>query len=346
MVLVPERMGVAISTADGEAVTQWRQDQYRELKWTREKSQVSRCDLTVPFRPGPRVVQWWHWASVWDMDAPRRNGPLWRGPVVGVERDDDTMTLSARDVSVFGQKTRTPITKRWDGKYPATIAAELWNRMLDMRGYDTRMMVNQDPLGDPYDFDTKQNEKKLHQVFDELVKLGLTWTVVGGTPVLGPMPLEPVAVLNRNHLAEHDFKLVQDGSTMCNDLVVRGADDLHRASMPLPGGVILQETLNLDDVFGVSNLIKASKQFLREHMIPRETVVGRRTKLTPSAPIRLEQIVPSARVDIALYGKVTRMELDSLEVVCGPDGDTASIGVEAVNDEPPELDSLYQPGGF
>lgn len=344
--VVPERMSVTVKTRGGVQVDQWLCDQYKSIEWTREKSKPSKCDLIVPRRLRPPPLTWHHWAYVYDQDAPRDKALLWRGPIVHRARGKDFWTISARDTGALMHKTRNPLTKRWDAQYPAAIAAEMWSAMLDLHGLDIIPQVMDDPLGDPFDFESKRDEKSLAVVMEELVKLGLEWTVVGGTPVLGPMPLEPVAALAERDFLDHNLELVEDGTAACNDLVMRGPDTIGRGRVPLPDGLVLQGIANADDMFGVSNVDKAIRQYLRYHSTPREYLSGDQVKLRPRADIALSQIVPSARVTIGLYDSLHLMEIESLKVTADESGSSASMGVTAVNDDLPELDSNVEPGAL
>ena len=340
---VPEDMAVVLATASGVPTgLQWLPHQYKTLTWSREAAQVSKCEVVVP-AAGQKVYPWLHWISVWDMTA---NTMLWRGPVVYRSRGKDLLSISARDVAVFSHKTRTPLTKRWDAQYPAVIAAELFRPMLDLQGLDIVPRILDDPYGDPFDYSTKRDEKMLNITLDDLVKLGLQWTVVAGTPVLGPMPRTPAAALTDQHFLDHDLQLVMDGSLVCNDIVLRGPDAIGRGREPMPAGLVLQGIANIDDIFGVSNVDKAVTQYLRHHSKLRESLTGGQVKLRLDAPLRLTQLVPSARVTVNLYDVTTPMALDSLQVNADEGGVSASVSLAPVNDDPPELDSKVEAGAL
>lgn len=342
-VFVPQRQGVTLSTTSGVLVYQWLPANYKSLTWTREGSKASKCDLVVPNVPGLTVFPWLHRISVWDMDTGKE---LWRGPVVHRSRGKDFLSLSARDNGIYLQKTRVPMTKRWDGQYPATIAAELWSAMLDQQGIDAIPQIMDDPLGAPFDYSTTADEKLLSVTMDDLVKLGGRWTLNGPTPVLGPMPLKPVAALAEHHFLEHDLELVMDGSQTCNDLVLRGADSIGQQRQAMPGGLVLQGIATVNDMFGVSNVDRAIGQYLRYHSKMQEVLSGSNVTLRLDAPIRLSQVIPSARVTINLYDRTTLMAIDTLTVTADDSGVSGSITVEAVNDDPPELDSKADQGAL
>lgn len=140
----------------------------------------------------PTIQPWVHWITVWDENA---TDVLWRGPIQSISANRTTVSMSVRDVSIYGQKTRTPITKKWDAADPAAIAAELWNRMLEDKGINVAPIVRPDPLGDRFDYSATYDSTMLESNISDLEQMGLRWTVVAGVPVLGPLPLKPIAAL-------------------------------------------------------------------------------------------------------------------------------------------------------
>jgi hypothetical protein len=67
--------------------------------------------------------------------------------------------------------------------------------------------------------------------------------------------------------------------------------------------------------------------------------------LHPAAPVTIGALIPSARVTVAAYGVLTPMELQSVEVSADGDDTTVSVGLESVEDNPPELIKVERPNG-
>jgi hypothetical protein len=59
--------------------------------------------------------------------------------------------------------------------------------------------------------------------------------------------------------------------------------------------------------------------------------------LHPYAPLTIESLMPSARVTVSAYGALSLMELQSMEVAMTSDGASITVGLEGVDDFPPEL---------
>jgi hypothetical protein len=59
--------------------------------------------------------------------------------------------------------------------------------------------------------------------------------------------------------------------------------------------------------------------------------------LSPYAPLDIESLVPSVRVTVSAYGTLALMELQSMEVSMDSSGVAVTVGLESVDDDPPEL---------
>jgi hypothetical protein len=161
--------------------------------------------------------------------------------------------------------------------------------------------------------------------------------VVAGTALLGPAPRISMASLGEDDFIEGNLELVRDGSRMFTDVLLRGADEVSRARVN-NGGLNLQTIVDVDSLFGVSNADRAARQYLRYCSSMREAVsTGGSSQLHPYAPVGIESLVPSARVTVNAFGVLTLMEIQSVEVGFSADDLSVSIGLESVDDDPPEL---------
>ena len=345
MIIEGEQMVSLHTGPGGVTLYQYLPHQLQSLTWTRTLRDTSQLDLTIPADLGPDpdldVVPFQHWLSVWTPKAAR---PLWTGPIIKPDFGRDTVKFTARDISVFTGYTRVSTTKSWRFTDPSVIAAELWDGLLNNHGLAVTPTQNADPLGTPFDYDVTADVGLVKAAMDDLVERGLYWTVVGDTPVLGRAPLAPVASLSEDHFIGGDPRIVRDGTRMANDILVRGADNLARYRVDR-AGLNLQTVINIDDMFGVSNVAQAAGQYARYMSAPRDAIVmGAGTQLHPDAPVTIDQLVPSARVITEILGRRSTMELEGVEVTS--DGLTASVGVtlESVTDYPPEL-AQFTDGG-
>lgn len=336
--VITDQQIVSLHTYTGVQQFQFLGSELIDLTWTRESRETSRCELQVPgsmdYETLPDIVPWLHWVSVWDETGQEL---YWTGPIQKITANRDSMTIAARDMSSLFSRTRCPITKRWDVSDPADIANELVMAMIEHHSLNTAPIVRHDPLGDKFDFAAKADEVMMDQVMDDLVQLGLYWTVVGGVLVLGPMPRKAVV-----SLSEHDFigggmSVVRDGSATYNDVLLRSADNLARAVVPM-GGLNLQTIVNIDSMFGVSNTDRAAKQYARHVSVIRDGVSLPDTAvLHPYAPVTVDRLVSSNRFIVDAFGLIVPMELVGIDVTATPDSSSVSVRMIGANDELPEL---------
>ncbi|AVO21333.1 minor tail protein [Mycobacterium phage Megabear] len=341
MIVSDEQM-VSLETHRGVPLTQFLPDETMNLEWTRERSATSTCSITVPTTPGMvDLLPWAHWVTVWDGDG---QSVLWRGPFYNARKNRIATTISALDPSAHHRRTRTPLTKRWEAVDPCVPAAAMWEQLVEDKNLNIRPIVRPDPLGDRFDYALVRDAAMMEQDIADLVRLGLRWCVVGGVPILGPVSREPVAALTEEDFLGDGLELVRDGSQMYNDVVLRGADTIARARVDLPGQN-LQTIVEIDDMFGASNADKAVRQFVRYTGAVRDTVEARDgTELHPEAPIRIEHLIPTARITVEAFGVVTLTEVRKVQVRVTPGRTSVSVGLDSVNDDLPELVELQQTG--
>lgn len=335
---------VAIHTHRGVQLYQFLAGEQIGLSWSRELRQPSKCELQVPALYAeelPAIQPWVQWITVWDG---RGREVLWRGPITRRARRRDSLTITAFDIGAYLRRTRCPLTKRWDATDPADIAREMWAAMIEDKNLNVRPFVQPDPLGDRFDFATVKDDTMLDQVIGDLVQMGLRWTVVGGVPYLGPMPLRPVAALGEHDFIGGGLELVTDGESTFNDVVLRAADTISRGRVDI-AGQNLQTIVNVDNMFGVSNADKAVRQYVRHTGSIRDVVVvPSGAELHPDAPVSVDQLIPSARFTVQGYGLLTLQELQSMKVTCAPGSTSVAVSLESVNDDLPELVAIVGAG--
>lgn len=336
--VISEHQIVSLHTFGGVQLDQFLGNELIECVWSREVSETSRCELTVPSTIDhnrlPNIQPWLHWVSVWDDSG---QDLYWTGPIRRVEGDRESIRISARDVSSLFSRTRCPIQKRWENGDPADIANEMWQSMGDWHGLNLRPVVRQDPFGDRFDYTAVGEEAMLDVVMDELVHLGLRWSVVSGVPLLGPLPHTPVAALTEDDFVNGGLTLVRDGSSTFNDVLLRGGADLARARVPM-AGLNLQTVVDIDSMFGVGNADRAVRQYARYVSKIHDSVTLPETaSLHPDAPVSIGQLIPTARLVIDAYGLLLPVELTGVDVSLSTDSSDVSIRVTGVDDDLPEL---------
>ena len=339
--VIDDHQIVSIHTHTGVQLYQFLANDLIDLTWTRTHRTPSRCEINIPptldYHRMPDLVPWQHWMSVWDNVGQEL---YWTGPIQKVAANRDTMTITGRDMSALFTRTRCPITKRWDATDPATIAADLINATIDHHNLTTTPIVRADPLGDRFDYRVTADERMLDSHIDELANLGLHWTVTSGTPVLGPMPRQPVAALNEHDFVGGGVTVIRDGRQFYNDVLLRAADSIAQARVPLTG-LNLQTIVNIDSMFGVGNADRAATQYARHVSTLRDTIVlPDNTTLHPNAPIHISQLIPTNRVTIDAYGMQVLMQITGVDVRYTAQESSVSVRLESVDDHLPELVQL------
>lgn len=336
-VITPEQI-ISLHTIDGVQLYQFLGRDLVDLSWSRESREVSRFNSTVPSTLDdgkiPDLQPWIHWVSAWDEYGEHL---YWTGPIQRVTFDRQSMGISARDISAFFTRTRCPVKRRWDVADPAEIASVMWERMIELHGLHVEPIVRRDPFGDKFDYEAKGEGVMLDTVMDDLSRLGLYWTVVSGTPILGPMSRTVIASLDENDFVGSGLTLVRDGSNTFNDVLLRGADNLAQAKVKM-AGLNLQTIVNVDDMFGVSNTQRAVQQHARYVSKIHDTVaLPDDATLHPNAPVSIGQLIPSSRFVINAYGTMITMELTGVDVSFTPQTASVVPRLVVVDDDIPEL---------
>jgi len=340
--IVSDTQIVSLRTATGKQIDQYLGEDQVTLSWSRERNETSKFETTIPSSMTytgklPDIVPWLHWIDVWDEKG---RDLLWTGPVTSFTGNRRDMSISARDISAFTTKTRNKVRKRWDGTDPAVIAGEHYTRMIEHHGLNVRPLVRLDPLGDRFDFRSSSDENMMDAVMDDLTNLGLVWTIVNGVPLLGPWSRDPVTVLGEDDFMGDGITLTRDGTRSYNDILLRSGNAKTYAKVPM-AGLALQQIVNVDSMFGVSNTNRATNTYAAWAAKIRDGIsIPGGTILHPQAPITIEQLIPTARVTVQAYGSLYLMEIVSVEVTTDQGNCQVGVTMEAVDDELPELVEL------
>ncbi|AQT78327.1 hypothetical protein B1R94_02360 [Mycolicibacterium litorale] len=347
MPVLPDKQMVSLRTWRGVQLYQFLPDygQLIDLSWSLESRDVSTCRLTIPTPLAvdgglPQIQPWLHWIDVWDGEGQKL---LWSGPIQRAALGWQTTVITAKDIGALYTRTRCPITKRWDATDPAAIAHELVNAMIGLHNVNVAPIVRFDPFGDKFDYAVTADAAMLDTHISELVNLGLFWTVVGGVPMLGPRSRKPVAALSETDFMNSDgITLDRDGSSTFNDVLLLSGTDKSRSRVEM-GGLNLQTIFHSDTTTGVSNTDRATKASARYVSRFHDTIsLPDNAVLHPSAPVSIDELLPSARMTIEAFGMLIPVELTGIDVSYTPDTSAVSIRIAAVDDELPELITLQR----
>jgi hypothetical protein len=321
---------MSIHTVTGQSVGDILCTSMAGQTWGRERNEVSRAEVAVATAREAELldelIPWHHWGTLWDGSE-----PIWTGPIQRVAYGRDLTQVSLRDTSTFMWRTRVPITKAWEGMEPERIAAEMWAAMLEMHRIRATPVISPDPGGEPFDFQVTADSRMLNATMDELVKVGLNWAVVAGTPLLGQASTQPVA-----QLQECDFlttiEKLRDGTNTFNNVRLQGQNGADTYLEPM-AGLNLQTLMSMDDLFGVANISRATRQYARRvSRIKDQLVVPASASLHPEAPVTLSDLIPGNRFLVSAWGTTATMVLDQMEVTSSAGRVDVKVTLEAETD--------------
>lgn len=311
-VFADTQLAVSVHTADGRMVGDFPCNMINNFTFGREATEVSTASFQVSTQGDPDLVeelrQWVHWVTFWLGDT-----AVWTGPIWNVRIGRTITTVSARDPSIFMWRTRVPITRTFTDTAPARIADTVWRLMNQLHGIKGTPLVLPGVVQDTFTVSATADTRYLHQFMDELVKVGLQWTVVAGRVILGEFPRSPVA-----ELQECDFLIEierqRDGSQVFNDVRVQGQNWASTAVAEL-AGLRLQGLVSMDDMFGASNIQRATQQYARQVARLRDDlIVPASASLHPQAPVTYDDLIPGRVFAVYTETASQLMRLDQLTV--------------------------------
>lgn len=324
-----DNVAFSIHTVDGRMVGDIPCEAVTGFQWGREMNEVSTGNMSVTTEGAAEVLAeirpWVHWLTIW-----HDNEAVWTGPIQSARLRRSTSSITVRDPSTFMWRTRVPITRTWRETSPADISELLWVRMLELHRIRTRPLVLPSVAQETFTLTAQGDQRMLFQFMDDLVKVGLRWTVVAGRPVLGNFPTDPVA-----ELQECDFMVeidrLRDGTQTFNDIRVQGQNYVQTVKAPL-ADLNLQNIVSLDDVFGVSNITKAAKQYVRDQAQIYDTLfVPGGATLHPEAPVTLNDLVPGKYFLVHAQDISQLMRLDAMNVSGSPSSFDVQVTLVAEN---------------
>lgn len=307
-----ETTTISIHTRDGRVLGALLCNMLDGITWGRERLEVSTCDITALTQADPELMEdirpWVHWVTVWYSDR-----PVWSGPIQKVTLGRTTTQITAKDTATFMWRTRVPVTRTWADTDPTSIADSAVRSMNELHQLTASPVVIP-AVSESFTYSATADSRMMHQMFDDLVKLGLEWTVHAGRFILGPFTREPIA-----ELYECDFLVeiqrLRDGTATFNDVRVQGQNWAQTATAPL-AGLRLQTLVSLDDVFGVSNIQRAAQLYAEDVSSIRDVlVIPSGASLHPEADIDLDDLIPGRVVRVNAAGVSNLMMIDQMQVV-------------------------------
>ncbi|MGW5147523.1 hypothetical protein [Rhodococcus koreensis] len=299
-----------------------------DVKWSRALSNVSSCQLDGNTSGAEDIIKrvrpWVHWATVY-----RGDDYVWTGQVTQVSVRPRAWTIVVKDLATLMWRTRVPITQIWRDTDPCEIATELWDAMIrfhELSVPDARRLSSTVA----YTFSVDRDRRMLHQAMDDVVKLGVEWTVIGGMALFQPALRTPGLDLAHVELSDRDFEeeleVLHDGTRFFNDTRFQGKN-YGATAVKEVAGLHMQNLVSMDNLQGEDNITRAAQQSVAKTGKPRSAIiVPPGATLTPGAPVQMAELVPGVVIPVwteVSGGVRDLLRLESVEV-------TISAGLEKV----------------
>ncbi|MBO0820405.1 MAG: hypothetical protein J2P26_06095 [Nocardiopsaceae bacterium] len=322
----------------GGAQTYAALDGVSKVVWERRGGDVASAEITIAKRDAgagccgalASIEPWAHEITIY------RDGSLvWQGPLVDIVEDRTTVTLTARDVTGWLDKRAlrkdiTGSTQPWgkDGADLILVMAWIlldalwregerqdlniipWVTILGWTGITYRIGDGTDSTGETW----RWAEVNMGDQFRSIAALGAEWTVVGRRILMGPEPSTDTRPLVRltdaDFLADLEVNVAGldtatwayvEGGTRKNAQIAErisygrhGVDATNRLEVLLKGS-------NWTDHGVLKRLATTYLTAARPSLVVVK--VPDQATLAATAPVRIEELVPGTRFDLAITGE-------------------------------------------
>lgn len=303
------------------------------LGWARQLSEQSRATLAGGTASSYDLIKnvqpWTDMLSIW-----RGEDFVWTGFVTGIKYTKTGWAMGAFDPSCLMWRTRTPISKKWTDTDPVTIASELFDNTFNFQGIQGITGVSATvPSATSYTFSVSKDSKMVHQNIEDLVKMGIHWTVVGGKPLVMPALRSSQLTFSKFALADCDFatelEAALDGTRFANDVRLKGGNWAETVVTTDTTGLRIQQIVSIDKLVGVTNIQRAARQQAARSSVLRKVVsVPSGAALIPTVNIGINELIPGIVVPVHtdLLGGITDWQrLESVEVKVQNGNETVGV---------------------
>lgn len=334
--------GVAISEWSGRIVWQTTDTKFNGLSFSREHSEVSQATLNaiMPRDIAGRLEPWVHRMSVYRDDV-----LVWHGSVIRVRATGMRVELEAADGAAMFTRRRIPLNRTWR-QHDATQAMQTMvedglgyldpvDLVDNIIAYESRIWVTSHYVA---------GEAMVADAVADFVDQGLGWTVTSGRLLIGPIGARRSTAQITDRDFDGELSVVKDGSDMVTDALVtgKGVTGIYTAGATPYG--MLQAIEKDDGAVREAECERAAQRLVEDlRQAPRSIEVSGSSRLLPSAPVSLEELIPGVRVPVASNQTGitvgSTMQLTKLDVEVSDSGETVKITLEetSVVDEPNEL---------
>lgn len=320
--------------------------------WDRRLDDVSEAEVTCTFSGDSTYTcceclgetePWCHELHVW-----RDGEEVWVGPIQSIEYEHDQVIVKAKDsLGWLGVRIPPVDIDFADGLTDLTdVALFLLDVAFAEDGPTYTCEVDNvfsAPTGLTYEIFFEGFNQTALEILRDLGDAGLDFTTLGRTIVLvgDSTSLTPLVLLNDEHIMG-GLKVVKDGTLMGNRYYVHFEGD---GGVPASGEAAnfycYTAIERIRDGDGLNSGIDAASvadNYVRASAIaPRTVEMAPNSKLSPDTPWTINQMVPGARVDVAVtklcLNLTQSFRLTQVDVEYNPeDGESVGITLVPLND--------------
>ncbi|MGW1989567.1 hypothetical protein [Embleya sp. NPDC001921] len=350
-------------------------DALTSVRWNRTINDISEAAITIAKDEAPEccgllsdVSPWIHELSIY------RDGALvWQGPILRTieNRLRGQLRVEAVDVAAWlGVTMNTYVLRFVDNVGPTQsgpvqqIAETIINLNINDPGFSTPpdwcnilpfIVRNDSPNPIKFEKDGSTDVAiwlvpVLQIMDDELVPRGLEYTTVGRRLILGRAQTasdRPQARLTLDDIAG-DVEIIKDGTSAAAIVWATNQvkEDIADAAFGLSGNtgtaygrldrLVLSSAENMD---GYDLLQLAQASIVGRFPTPIALSVPNGSRLLPSAPVTIDQLVAGVRIDVTATGmcgdRTVGYRLSDLEVEWGDSGEQVAMSLVPLGDDPP-----------
>lgn len=334
--------GVTLTEWSGRILWQSTDTKLNGLSFSRELSEVSQASLEaqMPEDVANLIEPWIYRLSIYRNDV-----LVWHGAVTKVRSVGKSVSLEAADGAVMFDRRRIPLNRTWR-QHDATQAMQTMvedglgyldpvDLVDNLIAYESRIWVTSHYVA---------GEAMVADAVSDFVDQGLVWTVAAGRLLIGPVGARRSTAQITDRDFDGEVAIVKDGTEMVTDALVvgKGVNAIYTAGVT-PYGML--QTIEKDDgAVREYECEQAAKRLVDDfQQAPRSIEVSGASRLLPSAPISIEELIPGVRVPVASNQTGitvgSTMQLTKLDVDVSDSGETVKITLEetSVVDEPSEL---------
>lgn len=334
--------GVTLTEWSGRILWQSTDTKLNKLSFSRELSEVSQASLEaqMPEDIANLIEPWVYRLSVYRNDV-----LVWHGAVTKVRSVGRSVKLEAADGAVMFDRRRIPLNRTWR-QHDATQAMQTMvedalgyldpvDLVDNLIAYESRIWVTSHYVA---------GEAMVADAVADFVDQGLVWTVAAGRLLVGPVGARRTTAQITDRDFDGEVAIIKDGTEMVTDALVvgKGVNAIYTAGVT-PYGML--QTIEKDDgAVREYECEQAAKRLVEDfRQAPRSIEVSGSSRLLPSAPVSIEELIPGVRVPVASNQTGitvgSTMQLTKLDVDVSDSGETVKITLEetSVVDTPSEL---------